>query len=75
MESPIKLLVEQRGKVLRMELDEEMSVFKGIPTNEKKRISAMYQLNNTIDDVEVTFSYDVGESGILSQFAIPIKGK
>lgn len=75
LESPIKLLVEQRGKVLRMELDEEMSVFKGIPTNEKKRISAMYQLNNTIDDVEVTFSYDVGESGILSQFTIPIKGK
>ncbi|WP_366533452.1 DUF5067 domain-containing protein (plasmid) [Carnobacterium maltaromaticum] len=75
LESPIKLLVEQKGQVLRMELDEGMSAFKGIPKNKKGRISAMYQLNNTIDDVEVNFSYDVGESGILSQFTIPIEGK
>lgn len=75
LQSPIKLVVEQNGQILRMELDEGMPAFKGVPKNKKEKISAMYQLDNMIDDVEVAFSYDVGESGILSQFTIPIEGK
>lgn len=75
LQSPIKLVVEQKGQILRMELDEEMPAFKGVSKNKKEKISVMYQLNNTIDDVEITFSYNVGESGILSQFILSIEGK
>lgn len=75
LESPIKLLAEQNGQSLRMELDENMPAFKEVSKNKKEKISVMYQLNNPIDDVEITFRYDVGESGILSKFILPIEGK